>query len=896
MGQKYITFIQFFYVWRHAGMFKRRKETQVIPKLINPDFRMDQYPAKTWTDDTGKVRLGRTVLQHCMIVGAVAEKLLAEFPDSIRSLFPPGSSLAAAAHDAGKISPTFVKKILTHVTGYQPGSYPSLAGVNSQQEKNWGGHAGVTQLTLDHMDVGEYLPEILGRHHGYAPQTGIYRATAEIFGGEAWQEQREALITALRKSYGTDWPTISSFAKAQMVAGLTTVADWIGSGALFDDPAQDWRPLVEKAVAQAGYISPRIRTGLSFGDIFDGFVPRPIQSQLVELADRPGVYILEAPMGLGKTEAALFAAYRLMETKKASGIYFALPTRLTSNKIYGRFNEFLRAILEDDCPHRKALLLHGSAWLLEYTELGGEATPGGSWFSQRKRGLLAPFGVGTIDQALMGVMNVKHGFVRAFGLVGKVVILDEVHTYDAYTGTILDALVSFLRSVGCTVIILSATLSRERRQKILKAKVMEQGYPLITALSASGAVVEKTSPVPAGHTVKVQWPKDVDVAVEEAIARALEGQQILWIENTVHEAQQRYLDVAARCADMGLGCGLLHSRCTSSDREIHENTWVSLFGKKGWARRKDCGRILIGTQVLEQSLDIDADFLVTRFAPLDMILQRMGRLWRHKDTPRPASAVCETWILAPEIEAAIATPLSAFGTTAWVYSPYVLCRSLETLYGMQGISLPEDIRPLIDATYAPRSEEGKMAQWHDELIHGVSGPGRPKRMGIQALRQFAGFTLAQSAKTLPDKVVKTRYSEEEGVDVLLVRSMRPVPEIQVTRVTLLCGECVEIPWKKHAQSREQWRRVTARLMKEVVQVRPSQAPVPENRTTLQRLGLHHCFYLGKPERDESFLRMALVGEDDVLRGLDGHPVHEKYDLTYRHDIGYVAEKKEGTKP
>jgi CRISPR-associated endonuclease/helicase Cas3 len=876
-------------------MLKRHKQNKSTPKKIQPVFQTDQYPAKTWIDSQEMVRCGRTVKQHSMIVGAVAAKLLDGFPDSVRSLFPSGSPLAAACHDVGKISPTFTKKILDNLPDHEGKSYPSLVNVNTQLERNWGGHAGVTRLTLEHIDVGPYLPELLGKHHGYTPQTDMYRATGEVFGGQVWQDQREELITAIRESCCMDWPVISSFAQAQLVAGLTTVADWIGSGSLFDDPDKDWRPLVDKAVVQAGFMPPRIRPGLSFGDVFGGFVPRPIQKTLVECADRPGVYVLEASMGLGKTEAALYAAYRVMEAGKASGIYFALPTRLTSNKIYGRFNDFLKTVLKEECPNRQALLLHGNAWLLEQTDLGGEGSPGGSWFSQRKRGLLAPFGVGTIDQALMAVMNVKHGFVRAFGLVGKVVILDEVHTYDAYTGTILDALVSFLRAIGCTVIILSATLSMQRRGAILGAEVGEEGYPLVTVMSATGRVTEKTAPVAPGKEVKLSWPKNPEQVINEALSRALEGQQVLWIENTVGEAQQCYLDLAARCADLGLECGLLHSRCTVSDREKKEEYWVSLYGKKGGKRRLECGRILVGTQVLEQSLDIDADFLVTRFAPLDMLLQRMGRLWRHASTPRSTSAVREAWILAPELKAAVSSPTSAFGASAWVYSPYVLCRSLETLEGRPCITLPDDIRPLINATYDQRTEEGKMVRWQKELINGVSGPGRPTRMGIQALRQFACLTLAQGGKTLSDKTVKTRYSEEEGTDVLLVRAMRPDPETQTTRITFLGGEFAEVPWKKQNQSRGAWRRLTARLMREVLQVRPFQAPVQVRRNILQKLGLHHCFYLGKPEYDESLLRVALVGEDDVLHGLDGHRVNEDYDLTYRYDIGYLAEKKEGTR-
>src|SRR5690625_5144301 len=173
-------------------------------------------------------------------------------------------------------------------------------------------------------------------------------------------------------------------------------------------------------------------------------------------------------MGLGKTEAALYASYRMLESGQASGIYFALPTQLTSNKIYERFQCFLEAVLAGDCRHR-SLLLHANAWLLE-KDMGEEGRPGGAWFNQSKRGLLAPFAVGTIDQALMAAMNVKHGFVRAFGLAGKVVILDEVHTYDSYTGTLLDALINLLSQLDCTVIVLSATLNQQRRQQLIGKK------------------------------------------------------------------------------------------------------------------------------------------------------------------------------------------------------------------------------------------------------------------------------------------------------------------------------------------------------------------------------------------------------------------------------------------
>lgn len=379
-----------------------------------------------------------------------------------------------------------------------------------------------------------------------------------------------------------DWPYIDSFATARLLAGLTSVADWVGSSHHFDDPAEDWRPLINQALDDAGFIQPVYKKGLSFSDVF-GFTPREAQRLFYEQVSGPGVYVLEASMGIGKTEAALYAGYQVLAQGQASGIYFALPTQLTSNKIFERFNCFLDQILSSDSSHR-SLLLHANAWLFD-TEMGEEGRPGGAWFSQAKRGLLAPFAVGTIDQALMAAMNVKHGFVRAFGLAGKIVILDEIHTYDAYTNVLIEALVRLLRQLDCTVIILSATLSQERRQDLIAAKTESFAYPLITASSKeSSSITEVSVAVTQSQQVAIVLQGNEDLAVEEVLLRAEQGQQVLWIENTVKEAQARYLLLAARAQSLGVDCGLLHSRYSATDRQAIEKKWVNIFGKLGSER------------------------------------------------------------------------------------------------------------------------------------------------------------------------------------------------------------------------------------------------------------------------------------------------------------------------
>ncbi|MFN3703270.1 MAG: CRISPR-associated helicase Cas3' [Thermomonas sp.] len=820
---------------------------------------------------------GRMVFDHCRIVGEVARALIARYPPRLGEvLFPEGSPLAAASHDTGKVSPTFFNKLMKAC------QLPQIPGFLPEIERQWGGHAGVSQAALKAMHVPRWIPEIAGQHHGFSPNLAARHAEAEQFGGAAWQEQRLALVEELKACMAMDWPQPASVAQARLIAGLTSVSDWIGSGRHFENPGAPWQPNIERALDEAGFVPPVYRKGLSFQEIF-GFPARPAQQQLIDAAMTPGMYVLEAPMGLGKTEAALYVAYRLLEQGQACGVYFALPTQLTSNKIHERFNQFLDRVLDDGCPQR-ALLLHANAWLVD-TEMGEEGRPGGAWFNHAKRGLLAPFAVGTIDQALMAAMHVKHGFVRAFGLAGKVVILDEVHTYDAYTGALLDALVKLLRELRCTVIILSATLNQQRRSQLLQVPLTGQAYPLITALPAGEGVRELPVLADAGVQVAIHLERDDTRAVDEVLERAAAGQQVLWVENTVKEAQQRYLDIASRASALGVEHGLLHSRYTMADRARIEERWVNLFGKPGRDRRSERGRILVGTQVLEQSLDIDADFLVSRFAPTDMLLQRMGRLWRHADTPRPTGARCEAWLLAPTLDVAIDSPSAAFGLSAYVYAPYVLCRSLAVWCERSAVALPNDIRALIEATYVEQSEDGAMARWLHELNNGT-----PRRKGRTALAQLARLGLAMDGNTLPESKAQTRYSETDSLDVLLLRDMQQDTERHVARLVLLDGSVVELPTRKALPQAQRGalKTVTAQLMRQIVPVRPGDAPTAIVRDTLEKYGLQHCFYLGSADwaEDESLLRVALVDDAGTLRGLHGQVVHDKYPLEYRDDLGY----------
>lgn len=838
---------------------------QPVVKPVRDPPDLGQCLAKTRRAPGGTNEPGVDVLTHCMIVGAVAREWIERQPDWLReALFPPGSELVAAAHDVGKVCPTFQKKLYLAVGN----SMAEAINANPELEENWGGHPAVSQAAV--AGVGRYIPEILGRHHGSSPASS-YLATDGVFGGVPWQDRRLELLAALKDKLVCGWPSVRDEVHAAVLSGLTTVADWIGSGSAFEVPGTDWAPLVVQALDFAGFLRPGIIPNLSFHDVF-GFEPRPVQMNLIEVCVQPGVYVLEAPMGMGKTEAALYAAYRALASNRATGIYFALPTQLTSDKIRDRMDLFLDKVLAPDQPFRKSLLVHSLASLEDF-ELGEDGQPGRSWFSSTKRGLLAPFAVGTVDQALMAVMNVRHGFVRAFGLAGKVVILDEVHSYDSYTGTLLDSLVKALREIQCTVIILSATLTRDRLASLLGAKgtsrPLDDRYPLVWAQPNGKPVQSPDSGPMEDVEVGMRFLDEDVVAMDEVLERASQGEQVLWVENTVAEAQLRYKILASRVGH-GVACGLVHSRYLRIQRRTNESHWVGLYGPDGRSARSTGGRILVGTQVLEQSLDIDADFLVTRLCPTDMLLQRLGRLWRHRenDAIRPRSAGRQALVLSPEFERAVNHAETALGPSAYVYAPYVLCRTLQVWKGLKAVKIPSQIPGLLEATYKQQSEAGNMARFKHSL--------EEKRQKLQGL---ALVGVSHSGVTLPERAA-TRYSDLDTAEVLLIKDRRATAFGWA--VTFPDDQVLELPSHPWSKDQPQWRRAAAALLMHTVTVSDSAAP---DTASLQSLAwLKNYMYV------EDGLRVAMVRPDGSLSSLNGGLASTSRILTYDSEIGYEASR------
>ncbi len=716
---------------------------------------------------------GMSVMEHCRTAGEIATKLTAQLPESVRNLLPSNPGLSVSVHDVGKVSPGFALKYFRHTVVHDLApELETKAGFNEL-------HASIGAATIDHalgtLTLASPLAVAVAAHHGEMNET-YPRDDAEVCGGPTWAEERRKLIAQLCTTFNGKLQNEAS--DAALLAGLTCVSDWIASDEDFYPPDGHFSTAPEQAIRECGFIKREMKKGLSFKAVF-GFEPRPVQAQFFERIKTPGVYILEAPMGLGKTEAALYAAYRLIEQGHHHGFYFALPTRLTSDRIHERITEFLKQVSNEAIAPK---LAHGTAWLKEYQH-GGEGTEPRQqwpWFNPSKRGLLYPYAVGTIDQALLSVMNVKHGFVRLFGLAGKVVILDEVHSYDVYTGSLLDELVRRLQQIGCTVIILSATLSAARRKTLLPVlSDVSDAYPLMSG-SSSGETMVHALPAPVPRRINLRMESwDTLSIAKEAVKAAEMGQCVVCIANTVAKAQSWYRAIVSEQKANSFEVGILHSRFTQVDRERIEGEWLDRLGKNTEQRPQGC--VLVATQILEQSVDIDADWMLSELAPTDMMLQRMGRLWRHDRKQRPCVAPEFVVICGNPEDCKTQDELNAVlgKENCSVYAPYILLRSYAVWKARSHIILPSDIRELIETTYAERIEPNSfLAELKREL------EARKAKLRAWANSAKAGVRGIPTGRD--DDKAATRYSDYPTRTVLLVSSVEVISQSEA-KVGLLDG-------------------------------------------------------------------------------------------------------------
>jgi CRISPR-associated endonuclease/helicase Cas3 len=687
----------------------------------------------------------------------------------------------AGLHDIGKICPGFQLQLKQS----NPDAHALVVQRLKDSSLSWAateriGHGKVTARALRDILPREYsytppltnaVAVAIGGHHGVFPSYGMLRRLSpDAAGDDHWQYARVIHTAWLADAVGSLVPPAApqiSHATAMQLAGLVSVADWIGSSSFFlphaapdarqipslniqeyRDQARERAHTALDALGWTGWVPSSDH--LTFPQLFNNLQPRPLQQDVIAIAatlDGPACVIVESPAGEGKSEAAMYLADHWSTTLGQRGAYFALPTQATTNSMFERVQSFLQRRYPEDVVNLQ--LLHGHAALSEtlkdlHDRWRGLLTPSGifagidrddtirgevvaaEWFSDAKRALLAPFGVGTVDQALLAALQIKHVFVRLFGLSTKTVIIDEAHAYDTYMSTLLERLLEWLGAFGVPVVLLSATLPRRRRHDLLAAYAKGAGwtpptprtdvhYPRITWVSAAGCDARHTSASELNqHTALVEWLPDAAIPEAGSTTPFAVGQRLTEllinggcaavICNTVGRAQRVYQALKpyfpGTASDGMPTLDLLHARYPHELRTEREQRVLARFGTRGERPQR---AVVVATQIIEQSLDLDFDLMVTDLAPTDLILQRMGRLHRHQ-RHRPAGLEIARLIILQQTADADEIPVFDQGSVA-VYHPHILLRSYLALRSHRHvreqptITLPDDIEPLVEAVY-----------------------------------------------------------------------------------------------------------------------------------------------------------------------------------------------------
>jgi CRISPR-associated endonuclease/helicase Cas3 len=671
-------------------------------------------------------------------------------------------------------------------------------------------------LRAGNASVGlEYWIQAVTGHHGVPPQRDAvpgrscdYFAMQDVEAATAFA----ADIVHLLLPPDTEFPQpdIGICQKSSWwLAGFAVLCDWLGSNRNYfpfsktAQPLQSyWSLALDKAataISDTELLPASIANAMTLKMLFAPKIdiPTPLQAycEQLELHEGPQLFILEDVTGAGKTEAAVMLAHRMMTAGNAQGVYFGLPTMATANAMYDRMAGVYRRLFQENSKP-SLVLAHGARDLSAHfrqailpvaeektADYGDDTEPANShcssWLADnRKKALLAEVGVGTIDQALMAILPVRHQSLRLFGLLGKLLLVDEVHACDTYMNRLLCRLLQAHAASGGSAILLSATLPAGQRQQLVNVftdgagwdklalrKTDADDYPLFTHLHVAG--LDETG-LATRDSVRRHVVVDMAHLTEAAEGRLAEavvaGQCVCWIRNTVGDARESFAQLRNRHPDWRID--LFHARYAMQDRLDIEQRIVQRFGPQSTASGRR-GQVLIATQVVEQSLDLDFDLLITDLAPIDLIIQRAGRLHRHQrgergepvlvvNGPDPDTEISATWFK------------DYFKGAAYVYPHHgQLWLTAKLLKQQGGFRMPEDARSLIEGVYASADYPSALEEVSLEAEGRASASG--SLGALNTLNIENGYNGDDENRWWDEARTPTRLAEVETTTVYLAR-------------------------------------------------------------------------------------------------------------------------------
>lgn len=661
----------------------------------------------------------------------------------------------AAVHDSGKLSAAFACQVPGLADVVRGAGLPISVHRDDVGRRDFQ-HAVVGQVLVEQylaaMGWAQVGPArsyavVAGGHHGWPPDQVPNMLPERMIGGAEWDVVRAeffdyAATVSGASEFLAGWRDRPLSAQQQvLLTALVIAADWIASNTkYFPLVAQrDSRVHATPALAKLDLPAPWMAQCV-VDDVEAlrqcGFpaevVLNPMQKAVLEAArglSGAGMLIVEAPMGSGKTEAALMASRQLAADGGHGGVFMALPTMATANTVFDRVLTWVRA--QQGLQKTSVFLAHGKADLHDTWRglvesgtvegVGADCCDGSTaqvaahqWLSGRHKGLLAGFTVGTIDQLLAMALQVRFVMLRHLAFVGKVVIVDEAHASDEFMNEYLTMALEWLGAYRVPVIMLSATLpSRQRAAfveayrrgcstQMMPASAQSAGYPAVTAVSVDGGVQTTAAPswVDSSMSVKLTRQADDDAAVAAEVGELLrDGGCAAIIRNTVGRAQRT---AAALREVFGPDVMVLHSGFVARQRADLEDQLRGELSREG---RRPHRRVVVATQVVEQSLDVDFDVMVTDVAPIDLVLQRMGRLHRHPRLRPPRLVQPQLYLTGvADWGAGLTAPVPV---SERIYNRYDLLCALAVLDGRDQIQVPDDIPDLVQAAFSPEFEAPK---------------------------------------------------------------------------------------------------------------------------------------------------------------------------------------------